>query len=171
MSNELTALKNSFGVQHGWARSLFHHEAGWTMEARWVGTADEPWSQGPIEILIKPSLDSTEEVRQRGVTTGVMRRMERQLGGLADRVHERPSGSTYEFMARGYVKSKLDEIPEGPRQDAEAFYSGLLELHEDIRRKGYPKPIKLLAAVAGVPEGTIKTRLAVAKRRAASKFE
>lgn len=138
------------------------------MEASWVGTADEPWSQGPLEIRIKPSPDSSEDVRRRGVTTGVMRRMERQLGGLVERLHERPSGATYERMARQYVTSRLSELPASPRPDAESFYSGLLALHEDIRRKGYPKPIKLLADVAGVPEGTVKTRLAVAKRRAAA---
>jgi hypothetical protein len=106
-------------------------------------------------------------VLKRGVTSGAMRRMERLLGELAADVTSRPQGRqdaeqgpTYEEV----LTARVAELPEGgPRSAPGDYYGALLALFDEVAVTD-PQPVNTLAAVMGVPRGTLNTRLATARR-------
>jgi hypothetical protein len=149
-----------------WTISNMAEEAGWQIEARWWGYADDPPAPlaGPREVVIRAT---TPDVLKRGVTSGVMRRMERLLGELAADVTSRPQGRqdaeqgpTYEEV----LAARVAELPEGgPRSAPGDYYGALLALFDEVAVTD-PQPVNTLAAVMGVPRGTLNTRLATARR-------
>lgn len=149
-----------------WTVSARADEAGWQIEARWWGYADDPPGPlaGPREVVIRAT---TPDVLKRGVTSGVMRRMERLLGELVADWSGKPPGErgadrgpTYEEV----LAARVAALPEGgPRSAAGDYYGALLDLFEEVAVTD-PKPIDTLARVMGVPRGTVNTRLATARR-------
>lgn len=149
-----------------WAISTAAEESGWQIEARWWGYADDPArpKAGPREVVIRAAND---DVLRRGVTSGVLRRMESLLGELVKDVTARPGsggtgdeGPTYESV----LAARVAALPEGgPRSTAGDYYGALLDLFEEVAATD-PQPVNTLAAVMGVPRGTLNTRLATARR-------
>jgi hypothetical protein len=149
-----------------WTISTTAEEAGWQIEARWWGFADDPPGPlaGPREVVIRAT---TPDGLRRGVTSGVMRRMERLLGELTTDVTSHPRGGrdadqgpTYEEI----LAARVAALPEGgPRSAPGDYYGALLDLFEEVAVTD-PQPVNTLAAVMGVPRGTLNTRLATARR-------
>jgi len=155
-----------------WHVSSHRSEVGWEVEARWHGGPGEPPTDGPLEVVIRLAPGHTPAQRQKGVTSGVLRRMERHVGAMsaqlrADRDH--PGVGAYERMARDYVTRLARDLPPGPHgADAESYYSGLLALMDDLTERGHPTPVALLASVLDLPKGTVKTQLSTARQRRSS---
>ena len=151
-----------------WATDLRRSDGGWEVEARWWGAEPGDGTQGPRELVIRLMPDAAPEVRRKGVNTGVMRRMEQLVGEINRHVEDlvdNPGLGAYDRMARRYVRDALAALPDGPREDPDAYYAGLLALFEDLTGKGHPEPLTLLASVMGAPKETVRTRLRVARRR------
>jgi hypothetical protein len=149
-----------------WTMSTKADEAGWEIEARWWGYTDDPPGPlaGPREVVVRAT---TSDGLRRGVTSGVMRRMERLLGELVAEVAGQPQslrpgdqGPTYEEV----LAARVAALPEGgPRSTAGDYYGALLDLFEEVAVTD-PHPVNTLAAVMGLPRGTLNTRLATARR-------
>ncbi|HEV7900102.1 MAG TPA: hypothetical protein VGP31_19895 [Planosporangium sp.] len=148
-----------------WVMRADRHVDGWTVEARWWGQAEEPASLGPSTVVIQLSSDAPADVRQRGINSGVLRRMEHLVSDMASEVHDMPSVGAYAAMARRYVADRLAQLPDGPRQGGDTYYLGLLNIYEDVSQKGHPEPLNLLSQQMGIPKDTLKTRLRVARQR------
>ncbi|MGY1710858.1 hypothetical protein ACI8AC_15240 [Geodermatophilus sp. SYSU D00758] len=145
---------------------IHRSEAGWQIAARWWGYADDPPGEvpGPREVLIQPAQDIRPEVLRRGVTTGVMRRLERHLGNMAAEFAEKRG----EQADREYVETlaaALAELPEGPRSapDVNTYYDALLHLFETVAAT-HREPVNVLAKAMGIPRSTLNNRLVTARR-------
>ena len=138
-------------------------DAGWVVKARWFGNVGEVPSEGPREVLLSLSDDATPEVRQRGLNSGVMRRLEALISQMTATIHEKPSVSSASDVARSYVAERVAGMPPGPRDDPDAYYAGLLEVFQGLIDMGHPQPVNLLSSVMGVPKDTLKTRLRTAR--------
>lgn len=138
-------------------------DAGWVVQARWFGNVGDVPSEGPREVLLRLSDDASPEVRQRGLNSGVMRRLERLVGQMTATIHEKPSVSSVSDVARAYVAEQVAGMPPGPRDDPDAYYAGLLKVFQGLIDMGYPQPVNLLSSVMGVPKDTLKTRLRKAR--------
>jgi hypothetical protein len=148
-----------------WTTETTRDDAGWIVTARWWGEKGEPASDGPREVVIRLADNASPDVRQRGVNSGVMRRLEHHVNDMAAEVHDMPSVGAYAVMARRYVEDRLAQLPAGPREGGDVYYRGLLELFEDVTAKGHPEPVNLLSTVMGIPKDTLKTRLRTARQR------
>jgi hypothetical protein len=119
--------------------------------------------------VVRLARDHTPAQRQKGVTSGVMRRLERHVAAMGEQVRterEHPSVGAYERMARDHVQRLARDLPPGPHgEDAETYYAGLLAIMEDLVERGHPAPVTLLAAVLDLPKGTVKTQLSTARQR------
>lgn len=141
-------------------------EAGWTMTARWEIREGRVTSSGPTEILIKPSGDASATAKGKGITTGVLRRLEALLSDMtAEAVgfgtqHVRPSE-----VARSYAAEQVAGMPASPRKDPAAYYGTLLRTFDGLARMGAAEPINILADVLDLPKNTVRTQLATARRR------
>ncbi|QGN48604.1 hypothetical protein GKC29_18385 [Micromonospora sp. WMMC415] len=69
----------------------------------------------------------------------------------------------HQIVTRRYVERRIAELPTGP-EAADARLRGLLAIFDDITAKGHPEPLTLLAAVLGIPVGTLVTHLRAAGR-------
>src|SRR4051794_22073550 len=134
-----------------WADEVTREDSGWTITGRWWGQAGEPASDGPREVVIRLSDDASPEVRQRGVSSGVMRRMERHLTDMAAEVHRTPSVGAFDVMVREYLVRRLAQLPQSPRQGGDAYYTGLLDIFEDVTGRGHREPLNVLASVMDIP--------------------
>ncbi len=149
-----------------WCLEICRSEAGWQIAARWWGYADEPPGEvpGPREVLIRAAEDIRPEVLRRGVTTGVMRRLERHLGDMAlEYAAKRGEAADREYVEA--LAAALAELPEGPRSapDVETYYEALLHLFETVAA-AHTEPVNVLAKAMGVPRGTLNNRLVTARR-------
>jgi hypothetical protein len=145
---------------------LERREPGLQVVARWEG--DDPIDAspaGPREVLIRVTDDAATDARRRGVTSGVMRRVERQLADMTAEYNVIPAVGAYKVMVRQYLQRRLAELPADPRSGGDAYYTLLLDVYEDIVGRAHPEPVNALAAALGVPKETVRTRLRVARQR------
>lgn len=147
-----------------WSVVVHRSEAGWQIAARWYGYDDDPPGDvpGPREVLIRPDDDIRPEILHRGVTTGVMRRLERHLGDMAREFASkrlRDADRQYERE----VAEALAELPSGPQAAKDEYYEALLHVF-DMFSETYREPINALAQLMGVPRGTLNNRLVTARR-------
>jgi hypothetical protein len=166
----MTQKKSADGIAHlqpasGWANETTREDTGWIITGRWWGQAGEPASDGPREVVIRLSDDASPEVRQRGASSGVMRRMERHLADMAAEIHEMPSVGAFDVMVRTYLEQRVAQLPESPRKGGNAYYMGLLDIFEDLTGRGHREPLNALASVMEIPKDTLKTRLRIARQK------
>lgn len=149
-----------------WADALKRNVDGWEVEARWWGRKGEPVTDGPSEISIHLAADPEPDVRKRGVTTGVMRRLEAAVFDMSAEFHGLPAVGGYQVMARKYVEGRVASLPGGePRAGGDAYYAHLLNIYDDLVGKGYGDPVKLMADVMDKPKDTVRTQLREARKR------
>jgi hypothetical protein len=74
-----------------------------------------------------------------------------------------PQVSGVSDVARTFVIEKVAKLPGGPRDDPDAYYTGLLEIFQGLVDMGHPQPMNLLASVMEIPKDTLKTRLRKAR--------
>ncbi|MGC9670891.1 hypothetical protein ACNTMW_30635 [Planosporangium sp. 12N6] len=158
------------GTAPGWTTEVRREDAGLEIVGRWSGRTGEPASDGPRELVIRLTDGAAPGARQRGVTSGVLRRVERHLGDMEAEAHRMPSVGGFQVMVRRYLEGRLATLPENPRQGGDAYYSGLLDIFEDLVGRGHPEPVNALASAMGVPKDTLKTRLRVARQRRGDGF-
>lgn len=150
-----------------WATSMVEEAGGWQIEARWWGSHGEAVGTrpGPREVVIRPARDIEPAVLQRGVTTGVMRRLEGRLSELVASLHQRPDVAKTDAKYRAALERRVRSLPEGgPRSRPEDYYGALLDLFEEISVISH-RPIKDIAEAMGVSPETVRTRLAAARQR------
>ena len=147
---------------------LERHEPGLQIVARWDDDLVDATSSGPREVLIRITDDAAPDARRRGVTSGVMRRVERHLADLTAEHNVIPAVGAYQVMVRQYLQRRLAELPADPRSGGDVYYQGLLDIYQDIVGRGHPEPLNALAVAMGVPKETVKTRLRVARQRQAN---
>ncbi|MGC4758827.1 hypothetical protein [Micromonospora trifolii] len=152
----------------GWAIEAAREDSGWIIEGRWWGQPNETASDGPREVVIRLSDDASPDVRQRGINSGVLRRLEQHLRDMTAQMNEEHGMKTFSEVVRAHVKERVSQLPEGPRQGGSVYYTGLLQLFEEVTGMGYPEPLNLIAEVMGIPKDTLKTRLRAARQRQGS---
>ena len=130
-------------------------EGGWTLEVRWH---PDHWTDGPYSAVVRLADDAPEDVRERGLTTGVLRRLEGRLTELVQEHHGAGDQDAYVSAVQA-----LEGI--GPRDRPEDYYRLLLDAYFTGRRLHPADATKRLSEHLKVPRGTIATRLDVAKRR------
>ncbi|RZU77620.1 hypothetical protein EV384_6352 [Micromonospora kangleipakensis] len=148
-----------------WAIETTREDAGWIITGRWWGEAGEPASDGPREVVIRLSDDAPRDVRQRGVNSGVMRRLERHLSDMGDEIREVSGATAFATKVLQHVEERVARLPDSPRKAGDVYYRELLDLFEEVIQMGYPEPLNILAKVMGIPKDTLKTRLRVARQR------
>lgn len=136
---------------------LTAREGGWTIEPQW---SRETYSEGPVLVTLRLAPDASEGERQRGLTTGMMRRLERHLTTLVELYADLGDWDSDNDELRSGV---AELVGHGPR-DRETYYEELLKLYVILKRRGR-QPINVLATHLGIPKGTVVTRLNVAKRK------
>ena len=149
-----------------YAWELKRTDAGWEVRARWWGYSDDPSGGfvGPREVVIRATDQLPLDVRRRGVTSGVMRRMEQVLGELVEEFAGHPNSgrSTDEF--RLAIAADIQKMPPSPRESPDDYYRELLRIF-DIVDAVSTEPVTELAEIMSVPKQTLKTRLRVARQR------
>ncbi|MFI2647592.1 hypothetical protein [Micromonospora fulviviridis] len=140
-------------------------EAGWTMTARWEIQEGRVTSSGPTEILIEPTEDASATVKGKGITTGVLRRLEALLSDMAAEAVGRAQFVRPSDIARSYAAEQVAAMPASPRKDPAAYYGTLLRAFDGLARMGAAEPINVLADVLDLPKNTVRTQLATARRR------
>ena len=140
---------------------------GWELRARWWTHEGEPQSEGPRQLVITLSETAPADVRQRGLTSGVLRRIEKAVLASTAEANEVLAVSAYAVMANKYVREWMEKLPAGPREGGDVYYFGLLDLFEDLTEKGHPSPLNLISAVTKVPKETIRSRVKIARMRRA----
>ncbi len=146
-----------------WAIENKRRDAGWLIKARWWGSAGEIPSEGPREVIVQLAEDATPEVKQRGLNSGVMRRLERLVSDMTAEIHQNPQVSAVSDVAHKFVVEQVANLPGGPRDDPDAYYRGLLQVFQGLIDMGHPQPMNLLSSVMGIPKDTLKTRLRKAR--------
>lgn len=145
-------------------------ESDWAVVARWSSFAEsEEFSQAPSEVLVRILPTASAKVRQRGVTSGVLRRAEALVAEMTEAMHEDYPGQARDLNAAAeqYATSELTKMPASPR-DGGDYYGKLLELFDFMDEFwGHPEPLNLLARLSGVSRDTMKTRLRQARLRRA----
>ncbi len=155
----------SMNPSPAWAMDRTREESGWEIEARWWGDAGEPATDGPRQVVIRLLPEASPDVRQKGINSGVMRRLERLVADMTAEVHDMPSSGAFAVMARKYVEDHVSKLPKGPREGGDTYYLGLLGLLEDLTAKGHPEPLNVMSSVMGISKDTLKTRLRTARQR------
>lgn len=155
----------SMNPSPAWAMDRTREESGWEIEARWWGDAGEPATDGPRQVVIRLLPEASPDVRQKGINSGVMRRLERLVADMTAEVHDMPSSGAFAVMARKYVEDHVSTLPKGPREGGDTYYLGLLGLLEDLTAKGHPEPLNVMSSVMGISKDTLKTRLRTARQR------
>jgi hypothetical protein len=146
-----------------WAIESQRTDAGWLVKARWWGSVGEIPSEGPREVILRLTDEASPEVKQRGLNSGVMRRLERLVSDMTAEIQGSPQVSGVSDVARTFVIEKVAKLPGGPRDDPDAYYTGLLEIFQGLVDMGHPQPMNLLASVMEIPKDTLKTRLRKAR--------
>jgi hypothetical protein len=146
-----------------WAIENKRTDAGWLIKARWWGSAGEISSEGPRQVIVQLAEGASPEVRQRGLNSGVLRRLERHLSEMTAEIQGSPQVSSVSDVARDFVVDQVAKLPGGPRDDPDAYYAGLLGIFQGLVDMGYPQPMNLMASVMDVPKDTLKTRLRKAR--------
>ena len=162
---DLPAWATEIDPQPDWTVTKERSDGGWIVEARWWGWLGNGQTRGRNAVLIRLGDDADASAEYRGVTSGVMRRLERHLGDMSVEMHPQLTTGAYQFMVRNYVAGRVAELPAGPREGGDAYYAGLLAIYEDLLAKGNPEPLNVLARALELPKETVKTRIRVARRR------
>lgn len=142
-------------------------QAGWEIEVCWYWEKGRPAPSGPHEVTIRPTSDVSPTDLQRGITTTVMRRVERIVTELhASGAWRTPGEMAAEQKYRAALAQSAASLPKSPRTDPDAYYAGLLHLFDVIDATS-AKPINELADLLEIPKNTVKTRLRNARQRQA----
>jgi hypothetical protein len=147
---------------------LVRNESGWELRVRWWSYDDEAKAgfAGPREVVIRATEQLPLDVRRRGVTSGVMRRMERVLAEMVEQFAGRPDAERATNEFRAVIAADVQKMPNNPRQSPDDYYRELLRIF-DIVDAVSTEPVTELAEIMGVPKQTLKTRLRVARQRQA----
>ena len=147
---------------------LVRADSGWEVRARWWGYHDDARGGfvGPREVLIRATDQLPPDVRRRGVTSGVMRRMEQVLGELIEQFAGAPDSERGTDEFRLAIAADVHKMPASPRESPDIYYRELLRIFEVVDAVS-TEPVTELAEIMGVPKQTLKTRLRVARQRRA----
>ncbi|MFE9206214.1 hypothetical protein [Micromonospora sp. NPDC007230] len=140
-------------------------EAGWVITARWHLDEGQPISQGPSEVLLRLADDADPRTRVRGMTSGIMRRIERHLVEMQEEVRGKQQAHHLSGISARALKETLSAMPESPREQPDAYYGGLLATFKRLEEAGVGEPINWLAERLKLPKNTVRTQLATARRR------
>lgn len=145
---------------------ITHREsvAGWRVTMAWTGVPEVAPSRGPnyLEIELDPS--STAEVHRRGITSGVLREVERVLLHTIRTLSEVPAlRSQDEDAVASALKRRIEKMPDSPRANRERYYSELLALLQLLKDNGRTEPLNDLASALSIPKNTLKTQLRTAR--------
>jgi hypothetical protein len=140
-------------------------DAGWTVTASWEIGEDGPLSVGPSSVAVTLAPDVDPQTKRRGYTTGVARKVERMIAEMQVEVVGQPKTVRLSGISERALREAIDRLPESPRKDPDAYYTGLLRIFDMLAAAGYPAPLNMLAERLGVPKNTVKTRLANARAR------
>lgn len=140
-------------------------EAEWVITARWYVDEDGPTSQGPAEVLLRLAEDASPKARVRGMTSGIMRRIEERLTELREDVTGRLPEARLSGVEARALSELLASMPASPREDPDTYYRALLSAFDLLTKSGASEPLNVLADRLSVPKNTVKTQLQTARRR------
>ncbi|MFI7305525.1 hypothetical protein ACIBM8_20120 [Micromonospora aurantiaca] len=140
-------------------------EAGWSVTARWLLDGGQPISQGPSEVLLRLTEDADMRTRVRGMTSGIMRRIERHILEMQQEVRGEQQPPRLSGISARALEGTLKSMPASPREDPGAYYAGLLATFKRLEDAGIGEPINWLAERLKLPKNTVRTQLATARRR------
>lgn len=145
-------------------KSMKVADGGWTLEARWWGKDANDLSAGPREAIISLAADASPSVRRKGVTSGVMRRLEGALARLIAEWEQTPKTLREDGLFFKGLGKSVEAFPEaGPRSKTGNYYGDLLQLFEEIE-VFRPRPLDDLEAVMKIPKNTIKSQMQRARK-------
>ncbi|KAE8762719.1 hypothetical protein [Georgenia thermotolerans] len=161
---ELTpALKAAWDT----ATVILDHEqqvGHWIVKAWWMLNPHEAaMSSGPTHVVIDIAPDAPSDVRRRGVTSGVMRDVERVIGDMTRTLHESPQTANAAEQARNELTGRAQKMPPGPRGNSAAYYRALSDLYEWWKDTGAPAPANDVAEALGISKATLWTQLRAAR--------
>lgn len=170
----MTTKRGREAVAPGWALDptaawrVDRHvdEAGWRLHARWWGAKDEVPTTGPREVVIREA-PGHEGTHPGGVTSGVMRRLERHLGALTADVQAEAKSNVHRVneARREAVAKWVADLPGGsPRAGGDEYYAALLDVFTMVGATS-TQPINDIAEAMGVSRHTVATQLRTARQR------
>lgn len=139
----------------------------WIVSTRWTTQAEDRLPVGPSEVVISIAPNASPLVRQRGVNSGVLRRVEGVVLEMAEEnasvIRRALEGRALETEGdvdfTAFLRDQVAALPEaGPRSRTGDYYGELLHLYEMLEVVEQ-RPIELLARLMQVPVNTLKSRL------------
>ena len=139
-------------------------DAEWTITCEWDATESGAYLNAPSRIVIEPSPSAPAESRHKGITSTVMRRIERAVTEhAAERRKSFPVVKAPKFW--DVIRERIRQMPEGPRDRSGDYYAELLDLYE-ILDATEPHAAERLAIEIGKPVNTVLSQLQRARQRA-----
>jgi hypothetical protein len=122
----VTALDPSPDAAIAHTRSL----EGVDVEARWWITEGERWSPGtgPRQVVITINDDASPQVSDRGINSGVLRRVEQVVVEMSRTVAGPQTAAVDAYRER--VGAYVRRLPDSPRSRVGDYYGALLSLYE-----------------------------------------
>ncbi|WP_157063397.1 hypothetical protein [Luteipulveratus mongoliensis] len=128
-------------------------------------TVDARDGEAPVitSLTVTVPDDAPDDVRRRGVNSGVMRRIESRLGGLLEQVDGTGRFAKWRQQAEADAQRAVAAlIGRQPRGDDD-YYRDLLRASRALVRAREDEPLNVLSERLGIPKGTAKSRLAKAR--------
>jgi hypothetical protein len=123
--------------------------------AEWEDAADSARAGGPRQLAIEVAADMTN-----GITSEVLRRVDHHLADMTAEFNQTPAVGAHAVMVRRYVEGRLADLP----PDGDGHHRGLLDIYDDLVRRGHESPEKAIAAAMRVPEETALACLRTARQ-------
>ncbi|MEV4544754.1 hypothetical protein [Micromonospora echinaurantiaca] len=142
---------------------LSRQSTGCVITARWRAGAEPVGNTGPDEIVVRVADDAAPDVRERGLTSEVLHRMEWQVDDMVAEFHQLPSAGAYQVTVRRYIEGRLAELARGAA--GVGFESALLAVFEDLAGRGHADPLSALATATGRSPEALDHLLDVARQR------
>ncbi|MET8353818.1 hypothetical protein [Micromonospora sp. NPDC005206] len=149
----------------GRAVELSRPHEGSVITARWHTDVESTAITGPDEVVVRVADDASPEVRERGVTSAVLHRINRQVDDMVAEFHLLPSVGAYQVMVRRYIEGRLIELARARGATADGFESDLLPVCVDLAGRGDADPLGALAAATGRSREALGRLLDMARRR------
>ncbi|MEU8242251.1 hypothetical protein AB0C07_28705 [Actinoplanes missouriensis] len=140
-------------------RYLERRSADLHVVAEWSSASAEVYPVGPRRLVIELSRPVPE-----GITSDTLRQVGRHLDDMVGEFNEVLAVGGHRTMVRRYTEDRLASLP----PDGDAFHRGLLDIHEDLDRRGEASPTRVMAEAMRIPEETMRACLRIARRHAHS---
>jgi hypothetical protein len=172
MSGYDAFMSKDYGQGGPVPRTMVGYIPGWRIDARWEPMTSGEFPDGPSSMTITLADSASPKVKQRGINSGVMRRVEALLSDFAkqresierERAHQEGRGGGSNTAFWDAISVLVTQLPsEGPRSKEGDYYKQLLYIH-DLLEATEPDPIGDLARMLNAPANTIKSQIYRAKK-------